>query len=564
MAHTICGIDIGAFSVKFAFLEVGFRTLRLRGLMETTVAGGEAPLLQRQMDAVREGLAQISGEVTPYLAVGGDQLSVRVLELPFSDSRKIDQVVGYELEGQIVHAIEDVVFDHLVVGQRPEGATVMAAAARRDDLAALIAAAEEHEIHPRALFAAPLIYRTLLPQAGDVAPGEALPCQAVLDFGHQRTNVCVVRGGDPVYARTIRRGGEHLTAAIAKAFNADAARAEQAKLGDAFLVSPGRPATTPLGVKLDTVLREALAPMIRELRQTLAGFRASSHADVDALLVVGGGGRLAGLLPFLEAELGIPARHPSVRPALESGGARSADVAGEEGAAPESDTYAQAAAIAIAASRGSREIDFRRGPFVYRASFSALRQKAWHIAALTTALLLAGGIDVGARLSSLNAERKSLDKDLKTATQELFGQPRDDAEAITTLMKRGFREELAPVPKATAFDLLDQISRKMPPGVPRPSASSSSSSSEASKPEGSSATPPPKGSADEIKLDISELEIRPKKTFMKGTVDTAAAVDEMASKLKEIDCVDDVSKGAITEVSGGAKQFTLTLGTKCP
>ena len=533
MAHTICGIDVGTYSIKFAFFEVGFRTHTLRGLLETAVPTGEAPLLQRQMEAVREGLAQLSSEVTPYFAIPGDQLSVRVLELPFSDSRKIDQVVGYELEGQIVHAIEDVVFDHLVVGQRPEGSTVMAAAARRDDLAALIAAAEEKEIHPRALFAAPLIYRTLLPLAVDAKAVEAIPCQAVLDFGHQRTNVCFVRAGDPIYARTIRRGGEHLTAAIAKAFNADTERADQAKRGDAFLVSPGRPATTPLGVKLDSVLREALAPTIRELRQTFASFRAGNRFDVDSLLVVGGGGRLGGLLPFLEAELGIPARFPSIRPALESGGEASADVAGEEGAAPESDTYAQAAAIAIAASKGSREIDFRRGPFVYRASFSVLRQKALHVGALAGALLLAGGIDIGARYSNLSAERKGLDKDLKTATTELFGQPREDAEAIVTLMKKGFREEMAPVPKATAYDLLDQISRKVPP-------------------------------ADKVKLDIAELEIRPKKTYMKGTVDTAAAVDEMATKLKEIDCFDDVSKGAITEVSGGAKQFTLTIGAKCP
>jgi type IV pilus assembly protein PilM len=533
MAHTICGIDVGTYSVKFAFFEVGFRTHTLRGLLETAVPTGEAPLLQRQMDAVREGLGQVSSEVTPYLTVPGDQLSVRVLELPFSDSRKIDQVVGYELEGQIVNPIEDVVFDHLVVGQRPEGATVMAAAARREDLAALIAAAEERGIHPRALFAAPLIYRTLLPLAAEGAANGAAPCLAVLDFGHTRTNVCFVRSGDPIAARTIRRGGEHLTNAIAKAFNADFERAEQAKRNDAFLVSPGRPATTPLGVKLDSVLREALAPTIRELHQTLASFRASNRFDVDALLVVGGGGRLAGLLPFLEAELGIPARHPSIRPALESGGARSADVAGEEGAAPESDSYGLAAAIVIAANRGSREIDFRRGPFVYRASFSILRQKGLHIAALAGALLLAGGIDLGARYSGLTAERKALDKDLKTATQELFGQPREDAEAITTLMRRGFREELAPVPKASAFDLLDQISRKVP-------------------------------SADKIKLDIAELDIRPKKTFIKGTVDTAAAVDEMATKLKEIDCFDDVAKGSITEVSGGAKQFTLTISGKCP
>jgi len=455
------------------------------------------------------------------------------------------------------------VFDHLVVGQRPEGSTVIAVAARRDDLAALIASAEEHEIHPRALFAAPLIYRTLLPLGADVAAGDPVPCQAVLDFGHQRTNVCIVRAGDPVSARTIRRGGEHLTAAIGKAFNADAARAEQAKLNDAFLVSPGRPATTPLGVKLDSVLREALAPTIRELRQTLASFRAGSHFEVDSLLVVGGGGRLAGLLPFLEAELGIPARHPSVRTALESSGGRSADVAGEEGAAPESDNYAQAAAIALAASRGSREIDFRRGPFVYRASFSVLRQRALHVAALAGALLIAGSIDVGAKYSQLKAERKALDKDLKTATQELFGQPRDDAEAITQLMKRGGREDLAPIPKATAFDLLDQISRKMPPGVPRPEAPPTPETgkpAEAAKPAEASKSTPGSG----IKLDVSELEIRPKKTFLKGTVDTGAAVDEIAAKLKEIDCFDDVSKGAITEVSGGAKQFTLTIGAKCP
>lgn len=533
MAHTVCGIDLGAFSVKFAFLEVGFRATRLRGLMETAVPTGDAPLLARQMEAMREGLSQVTGEATLYLALPGDQLSIRVLELPFTDPRKIDQVVGYELEGQIVNAIEDVVFDHLVVTQRPEGSTVVAAAARREDMAAFIAAAEANEVHPRAIYAGPLVYRALLPEAA--AGGEARPpCHAVVDFGHLRTNFCIVQGGNAVYARTIKRGSEHLTRAISRAFNADFDRAEQAKRGEAFLVSPGRPATTPLTVKLDTVLREALAPTIRELKQTLASFTASARREVETLLVVGGGGRLAGLLPFLETELGIPARHPPIRAALEAGGDRSVgELVGEEAAAPESDSHALAAAIALAASRGSREIDFRRGEFVYRASFSVLRQKAGHFAMLAGALLLAGGIDVGAKLSSLRNERTLLDKELKTATQELFGKPRQDAVAVAQLLRKGYREELAPLPKATAFDLLDQISRKMPP-------------------------------ADRVKVDVIELEIRPKKTFIKGTVDSGAAVDEMSGKLKEIDCFEEVTKGAITEVSGGAKQFTLNVSTKCP
>jgi hypothetical protein len=223
-----------------------------------------------------------------------------------------------------------------------------------------------------------------------------------------------------------------------------------------------------------------------------------------------------------------------VREVVEAGGRNlTRDPAGVEAAAPDSDVYALAGAIALAAARGSREIDFRRGPFVYRANFSILRQKGMHLAGLAAALVLAGAIDLGSKSSSLNAERKALDKELAAETQELFGKPRDDAEAVTELLRKGFREDLAPLPKATAFDLLDQISRKVPP-------------------------------ADKVKLDVAELEIRPKKTFIKGTADTATAVDEIAAKLKEIDCFEEVTKGAITEVSGGAKQFTLTIASKCP
>ena len=96
------------------------------------------------------------------------------------------------------------------------------------------------------------------------------------------------------------------------------------------------------------------------------------------------------------------------------------------------------------------------------------------------------------------------------------------------------------MPKATAFDLLDQISRK------------------------AAGAAAPTDSFEARTIARARLEIRPKKTFIKGTVDTAAAVDEMAAKLKEIDCFDDVNKGSITEVSGGAKQFTLNIGAKCP
>ena len=302
------------------------------------------------------------------------------------------------------------------------------------------------------------------------------------------------------------------------------------------------------------------------------------HKDVGVLHLTGGAARQPGLAAFLEDELGLPVAYlpvPNTPQAAGRAGMAAASAAalssvergeddpdGDDGhdghdghdgrdgderedvsdtarttrvpvAPTESSTFALATAIALGAVRGGREIDLRRGPFVYSAGFSILRQKAPHLALLAAALLVAGGFDVFAALSNLNDEHKGLDARLKTATQELLGQPRTDAKEVTQLLRKGFKEELAPVPRATAYDLLDQISKKVP-------------------------------SDDEIVLDVTELDIRPKKTFIKGTVDSATAVDEIAEKLKEIDCYEDVTKGTVTEVSGDAKQFTLSVASKCP
>ena len=53
------------------------------------------------------------------------------------------------------------------------------------------------------------------------------------------------------------------------------------------------------------------------------------------------------------------------------------------------------------------------------------------------------------------------------------------------------------------------------------------------------------------------------KAAIEGTVDSAAAVDEIVSALDQIDCFEQITKGAITE-AGGAKRFTLTIASKCP
>ena len=538
MAHTVVGIDLGTYAVKFVQVEVGFRVTRLLSVFEEPVLAGEAPLFERQGEALQLGLGRLPPEATLYMALSGETLALRVLNLPFTDARKIEQVVGYELEGQIVHALQDVVFDHVVCKPRGEGSgsTVLAAAARNDEVGDFLAAMSARGAEPRSLFAAPVIYQALFAQAAGpgrpspaaTEPDEGVGTRMLVDLGHRRTNVCFLSRGEAIYGRTITRGGEALTVAVAEGMRCDFDQAEDWKRSRGIVSGAMLAGADPDDQRMDAVLRQALEPLMRELRQTMASYRSLDKTPVESVMLTGGGAELPGLAEHLEEELSLP-----VTFFAPDTGARVADL--PEGEAGQG-RYTLAAAIAWAGARGQKELDLRRGAFQYRASFSVVRQKAAHLGMLGAALVVCAVIDGTMAMARLTKQKEQLQAQLKSATQELFGEPRYDAKAVALLLKKGFREEMAPIPKATAFDLLNEISKKMP-------------------------------SAERIKLDVTKLEIRPKKTTITGTIDSGAAVDEVISKLREIECFnepDAIGKGSVTGVSGGAKQFTLNIASKCP
>lgn len=532
MSHTIAGIDLGSHSVKFSLMEAGFRQSRIIGAFAEPLLPPATPdqtLSERQGEALRRGLERLPQESTVYVTMPGELLTMRILDLPFSDPRKIDQVVGYELEGQIVHALADVVFDHTVLRvPGPEGAAVLAVAARIDDVGGLLAELGTAGVDPRALYAAPLVYQALIDDA-IVGEGTVPTCRVILDIGHLRTNVCVVQGSEAVSARTILRGGAALTTAIAEAYSCDEAMAEDIKLTRGLVASTARPASNGDELRIDAALKEALRPLLRDVRQTLASVRARVRTPIESILLTGGTALLPGLTEYLEEELGLPATIWSGRQSEES------PTVDEELTQVDRDTrFAVASAAAWAGSRGTRQIDLRRGPFVYKASLSILRQKAAHIGALAAAVVLCVTIDTAMALSRLRGERTQLEAQLKAQTMELFGEPRLDGRQVTQALRRSFKDEMAPIPKATAYDLLGEISRKAPPN-------------------------------DDIKLDIIELEIRPKKVTMRGTVGSAAAVDQLQEKLKTIECFqgENITQGSIKAVSDGARDFTLTIPSKC-
>jgi general secretion pathway protein L len=549
MAHKILGLDLGSYSVKLAQLDAGFRQSRLIGLYERRLlepVEGESEL-QRGARTLAALMSEAGLEAEMFASGVGAEATLRLLEMPFSDPKKIEQVLGYELESQILGELSDLVYDCVIGETRPRddgSATtqvVAVAAARtavREHIDALAAVGAE----PRMVGAVALSYAALRGHAF-ASDGVA---QAIIDFGHRYTQVCVVRGERVLFARSIARGGEDVTVAIADGFRMTAEDAERAKHEQAFIGEPGAALASPAHQRVDALVREAVRPLVRELKQTMAAFRAGGEGGPERVLVTGGAARLAGLIEHLELELGVPVQRLAL---LAEDPLLSPEIAAQAQAGAEASSLAlpaQAFGLALAEATPVPQVNLRKGELAYRTDYSYLRGKAGYVAAAVLAVLACAGLNAAASLRVLRKEGEVLEAKLRMQTRELFGEERTDGKAISEELRQGPKGGAPPIPTLSAFDVLDEISHNVP-------------------------------SSENAKLDILELDIKPKKTYLKATAETAAQIDEVAATLGKIECFDKIEKGTITTVtalpSGEApagaekhelKQFTLNITTSCP
>jgi general secretion pathway protein L len=555
MAHKILGIDLGTWSVKVAEMSAGFRQSHLTGLYERTLdepVEGESAL----QTAARTAAALIAEErldAEMFATSLGGEATLRLLSMPFADPKKIEQVLGYELESQIMGEIDGLVYDSVISATRlGEGGTsttnVIAVAAPREIVRARIDALAAVAAEPRVVGAAALSYAALAGHAFS-ATGET---QAVLDFGHRHTNVCLVRDATVLFARSIPRGGEDVTLALIDAFKMEPADAEKAKHEQAFIAAPEQALPSPAHQRVDAVVREALRPLMRELRQTLAAYRAAGDTGPDRLLLTGGAARLNGFSLYVEAELGVPVARLELHAddALLDPAMVKRVLAEEPRVAIE--LPAQAMGLALAAAAPVPQVNLRKGELAYRTDYSYLRGKAGYLAAAVLAILAFAAINAASSLRAMRKESDALQERLRKQTIELFGEPMLDGKAVSTVLREGPKGGAPPVPTVTAFDVLNEISSHVPP--------------------------PDKG-----KLDILELEIKPKKTYLKGTAETVAQVDDLQTALSKIECFGDIQRDKIstgTALPSGeppanakdgeankpheVKTFSLNIATTCP
>lgn len=121
--------------------------------------------------------------------------------------------------------------------------------------------------------------------------------EALVDIGARMTTVLVHADGEPLIVRTIPRGGAEITEMIAARLGATVGEAEVLKCRVGLRADDG-PETAE-------VVREAIRPLVNEVRSSFAYVTNARQTAVGRLVLSGGGALLPGLAAALSSQLDV-------------------------------------------------------------------------------------------------------------------------------------------------------------------------------------------------------------------------------------------------------------------
>src|SRR5262249_24140454 len=125
-----------------------------------------------------------------------------------------------------------------------EGMRVLTYAMRSDRAEHLIDLGKQAGFQPRGLLACGRAAVKLVAHVPSLMKARTDGPVAVIDIGHERTDVVLVHQNKAVFSRSIARAGKQVTEAIARHWQKSADWAEAAKHSDGFIASAAEPATS--------------------------------------------------------------------------------------------------------------------------------------------------------------------------------------------------------------------------------------------------------------------------------------------------------------------------------
>ena len=442
------------------------------------------------------------------------------LDVPFAERAKAASILPHLMLDRLPMNQSEIVWDfqtHPALQPGAEGARALVGFSRNDDTATLLAHLGEVSVDPVVLGIPELFLGSVGVRSIGGPPTDAV---AFIDLGHENTRVVVMRGYDPLLARTIRTGGRQITEAMAEAFDVDFAEAEKIKHQYAAIVEPGSNPNEQMRL-LSEAVRAGLRPVVRDLRRSFQGVFAKDRIEVSRVYICGGTSQIRNIEKFLAEELGLPVKRLQLA------------VEGVEDARVGAVAQLAVAAGIVFQAEGVRQrtINLRRARFAYRGKSSYLRRQLTVAAAAAVALLMILGVTLLVQKESREAQRDAMRAALARETKSLFGAELTSKDQIQKAMAGEDSAANAFVPQMSAYELLYELTTNV---------------------------------SDDIEFTLDRLEVDADRNLIQiyGETTDAQAVDKIVSDLEKIECLKEIKKDKL-KVKGDKADFELQISSGC-
>lgn len=289
MEQKILGIDIGSHSLKMCELTRSFREFELINFYEQVISTSNRLTHEEAVAAGLRSMVEknkIEADVVS-VTLPGNLVSCRVLQLPFTNIKKIDQTIEFELESYLPVSLDELLIDYSILSIDEHRSTILVAYTPKSRFIKYLDMLQLAGIDPK-FIGVDVIDMASISQIAMVAQDTNY---AIIDVGYSKTNVTVMEGRKLKYARTITLGGIHFTKAIQKAFKLNQDKAEALKLDRGRVSLDGKDLD-----QISRLCQKVAEELIVALRQTYLGFRQIyKNEQWHGLYLLGGGARLQGL-----------------------------------------------------------------------------------------------------------------------------------------------------------------------------------------------------------------------------------------------------------------------------
>lgn len=524
MATKIVGLDLGTHSVKVSELVTNFRSQELVAFGSEPVGyEGEGPVPVAELAAAARRLLERRGLLgeTLICALPPEMVSSVTLEFPFDQPRMLQAVLPAQLDDVIPFDVEDVTHDYQIIERRPDGGVkVLVCYVKTEILRGFVEALAAHGIDPKIIGVGALCWYNLHDHLK--TGGEPL---AILDIGHRHSELCVLDGGQPVRIREIGAGGGDVTRALAEVFKVNTEQAERGKLAEGAILSPGSEGQGRQQLISETC-REAMSPVLREVRRTLAAYDVATGRPVTRLLVTGGGSLLRGVPEWMSSSLDISVEPFDPR------------TLGFYKLADRTDRLqpfiARSLSLALRAVQRAHHsmMDLRKGEFSYTGDFSFLRGRFISVAVSVVMIIVLGAMVAVSRKRVLEAEYQTLQSQTRALSLEVLGQESDDADLLFTTITSQVKQE-GTIPESSAFEVLKELSQKI-------------------------------GFDLKVDVDILDIDLSRRKLQIQGKTDVAGDVERLVDAVRQTTCFNSkVNKEKVEKSMDEKTKFRVAANSTC-